>query len=223
MKAELIPFQFHTHQVRILPHEDGVSFWVVANDVTDILGYARGRNALRMIPDKHKGARSVSTHGGEQQMLCIDEAGLYRLVLRSDKPEAEPFMEWVTAEVLPSIRRTGSYGNAIPKIGDGPLTLAQFEQLQAALQAAHAALMAAPVVLSGADCLALKINQIVLKTAHQRRSAHEAVELIIQMEAEGRPRAEIVRATGKTFNYVRQVIFQARRDGLLPKKQGGAA
>lgn len=42
-------------------------------------------------------------------MLCVDEPGLYRLILRSDKPEAEPFMEWVTSEVLPALRKTGSY------------------------------------------------------------------------------------------------------------------
>lgn len=43
-------------------------------------------------------------------MKAVDEPGLYRLVLRSDKPQAEPFMEWVTADVLPTIRRTGAYG-----------------------------------------------------------------------------------------------------------------
>ncbi len=44
-----------------------------------------------------------------RQMNAVDEPGLYRLILRSDKPQAEPLMEWVTAEVLPAIRKTGSY------------------------------------------------------------------------------------------------------------------
>lgn len=109
MNNQLIPLQFHTHPVRILPHEDGSSFWIVAQDVTDILGYTTAKDGLRRIPDKHKGRRSVPTPGGKQDMLCVDEPGLYRLVLRSDKPEAEPFMEWVTNEVLPAIRKTGAY------------------------------------------------------------------------------------------------------------------
>jgi prophage antirepressor-like protein len=114
MNNKLIPFQFHTHQVRILPHEDGASFWVVAQDVTDALGYRMASDGLRRVPDKHKGTRSVRTPGGAQEMLCVDEPGLYRLVLRSDKPEAEPFMEWVTSEVLPSIRKTGGYALPAP-------------------------------------------------------------------------------------------------------------
>jgi prophage antirepressor-like protein len=109
MSTQLTPFEFQGHEVRILPHEDGVSFWAVAKDVTDILGYAEAKDGLRRVPEKHKGRRSVPTPGGNQEMLCVDEAGLYRLILRSDKPEAEPFMEWVTSEVLPAIRLTGRY------------------------------------------------------------------------------------------------------------------
>jgi len=63
MNAQITPFQFHTHPVRILPHEDGISFWVVAKDVTDILGYRMASDGLRRVPGKHKGTRSVRTPG----------------------------------------------------------------------------------------------------------------------------------------------------------------
>jgi prophage antirepressor-like protein len=109
MNTEITPFEFQGHQVRILPHKDGASFWAVAKDVCDILGYVTVTDPLRKVPEKHKGKHRVPTPGGLQEMLCVDEAGLYRLVLRSDKPEAEPFMEWVTAEVLPTIRKQGYY------------------------------------------------------------------------------------------------------------------
>ncbi len=109
MNTSLQTFDFNGHALRIFPTDDGQSFYAVAKDATDILGYQSAKDGLRSVPDKHKGRRSVPTLGGTQEMLCVDESGLYRLILRSDKPEAEPFMEWVTSEVLPSIRKTGQY------------------------------------------------------------------------------------------------------------------
>lgn len=111
MTATILPFRFHKHQVRMFPSDNGLSFWAVAKDITDILGYRDAANGLRLVPERHKGTHSVSTLGGTQDMLCVDEAGFYRLVLRSNKPEADPFLEWVTADVLPSIRRHGFYGD----------------------------------------------------------------------------------------------------------------
>jgi prophage antirepressor-like protein len=90
-------FEFHTHQLRVLPIMDDPSFWFVAKDIADILGHATANAACRAVPAIHQRTFLVPTRGGPQEMLCLDEAGLYRAVLRSDKPEAEPFMEWVTA------------------------------------------------------------------------------------------------------------------------------
>jgi prophage antirepressor-like protein len=109
MNTQLQSFDFNDHALRIFPTDDGASFYAIAKDATDILGYRDATTGLRSVPDKHKGTRSVRTLGGTQEMLCVDESGLYRLILRSDKPEAEPFMDWVTSKVLPSIRKTGSY------------------------------------------------------------------------------------------------------------------
>lgn len=109
MNTQLQVFDFNGHALRIFQTDDGQSFYAVAKDATDILGYHSAKDGLRSVPDKHKGRHSVPTPGGNQEMLCVDESGLYRMILRSDKPEAEPFMEWVTSEVLPAIRKTGSY------------------------------------------------------------------------------------------------------------------
>jgi prophage antirepressor-like protein len=79
----------------------------VAKDVCDVLGIAATDVALRKIPGSQKGQYPIRTLGGTQQLSIISEAGLYRLVMRSDKPEAEPFISWVTEEVLPTIRKTG--------------------------------------------------------------------------------------------------------------------
>lgn len=81
--------------------------WFVANDVIKILGL--DRTALRKLDEDEKGVDSIHTPGGNQPMNVISEAGFYKLVLRSRKPEAKAFQRWVTHEVLPAIRQDGGY------------------------------------------------------------------------------------------------------------------
>lgn len=87
---------------------DGEPWWILS-DVAKLLGYRDARDASRLLRDKHKGTRLVRTPSGDQEMLTINEPGLYRLMMRSDRPEAEAFQDWVTDEVLPAIRKTGRY------------------------------------------------------------------------------------------------------------------
>ena len=63
---------------------------------------------------KEKGVYSINTltQGGEQQILFVNEQNLYRVIMRSDKPQAEAFQDWVCGEVLPSIRKSGGYISA---------------------------------------------------------------------------------------------------------------
>ena len=104
---KLITFKFSDAEIRVLHIDD--SPWFVAGDIATILGYRDATAGLRMVPNLHKGTHSVCTNRGPRDMTIIDEPGLYRLILRSQRPEAEPFMEWVTTEVLPAIRKTGRY------------------------------------------------------------------------------------------------------------------
>lgn len=104
---DLVKFEFKGKGVRTVVIEDEP--WFVAKDVCEILEIADPSSALRKIPRTHKGEHRMPTLGGMQNVSIISEAGLYRLVLRSDKPQAEPFIDWVTAEVLPQIRKTGKY------------------------------------------------------------------------------------------------------------------
>lgn len=101
--------------------------WFVTLDVCAVLGYDRVANALRMVDDDDLGTHIVS--GVATQV--INEAGLYDLILRSRRPDARQFKRWVTHDVLPAIRRTGSYSTT-PAI---PQTYA--EALQAAADAAR--------------------------------------------------------------------------------------
>lgn len=100
-------FNFRSTEVRAVTI-DGEP-WFVLSDVVDALGFSRSRDAARMLDDDEKGAHIVRTPGGDQEVIIINESGVYSLALRSRKPEAKPFRKWVTSEVLPTIRKTGQY------------------------------------------------------------------------------------------------------------------
>lgn len=83
--------------------------WFVANDACRILELGDTSKAVSRLDDDEKGTNSIPTPGGVQNMLTINEPGLYSLVLGSRKPEAKEFKRWLTHEVIPAIRKTGSY------------------------------------------------------------------------------------------------------------------
>ena len=83
--------------------------WFVARDVAAALDYSVAKDMTRNLDDDEKGGQIVPTLGGDQEMTVINESGLYSAILKSRKPEAKRFKKWVTSEVLPSIRKTGSY------------------------------------------------------------------------------------------------------------------
>lgn len=86
--------------------------WFVATDVAKILGYKSAKDMYRSLDDDEKGGQNVPTLGGSQKLIVISESGLYHAIFISRKKEAKAFRRWVTEEVLPQIRRTGSFGNA---------------------------------------------------------------------------------------------------------------
>lgn len=84
--------------------------WFIGKDIAEVLGYKDSSDALkRHVEDEDKGVGETPTPGGKQNMIVINESGLYSLVLSSKLPEAKKFKKWVTNEVLPSIRKHGAY------------------------------------------------------------------------------------------------------------------
>lgn len=87
--------------------------WFVGRDVAMALGYGKGKslnNAVsKHVDDEDKGVTEMMTPGGKQNVIIINESGLYALVLSSKLERAKKFKRWVTAEVLPSIRKHGAY------------------------------------------------------------------------------------------------------------------
>lgn len=86
--------------------------YFVGKDVAEILGYSNPRKAMiDHVDAEDKGVTKCDTLGGTQEMTIINESGLYSLILSSKLPKAKEFKRWVTAEVLPAIRKTGGYVN----------------------------------------------------------------------------------------------------------------
>lgn len=83
--------------------------WFVASDIAKALGYRMASDLVRRIDDDDKGTHIMSTQGGEQAMLIINESGFYSSILNSKLESAKRFKHWVTSEVLPSIRKSGGY------------------------------------------------------------------------------------------------------------------
>jgi anti-repressor protein len=127
---DLTVFTYTDQQVRTVLIDGDP--WFVASDVARVLGYRDAHNLVRRLDEDDRGTRSMSTPSGEQQMTVITEAGLYVAVLGSQVHGARDFKRWVTREVLPQIRRTGSYGGQIAQM---PLS----EQLALAAEAARRA------------------------------------------------------------------------------------
>lgn len=132
---DLMPFSYDGQQIRTVLIADQP--WFVLSDVCRVLGLARGAAQVAgRLPD---GVRQtypiVDSLGRTQQATVVNEAGLYRVVLRSDAPAAEPFITWVTDDVLPTIRRTGRYGSDLDMLRNLPSS----KMLELAAEAARRA------------------------------------------------------------------------------------
>lgn len=97
-------------KVRVVTIDDEP--WLVGKDVAEALGYSNPRDALaKHVPDKFKLVSQIATVGQRRNVTLINEAGMYKLVMRSKLPSAEQFSDWVCEDVLVSVRKTGSYIN----------------------------------------------------------------------------------------------------------------
>lgn len=102
-------FNFNSNEVRTVVDESNL-IWFLANDLTKALGYKNPRQALASHVDAEDVQKlDTLTNGIKQSVNYVNESGMYSLVLRSKKEEAKQFKRWVTSEVLPSIRKTGTY------------------------------------------------------------------------------------------------------------------
>lgn len=177
--------------------------WFVGKDVCEALGYTNSRKALcDHVKESHKNTVTIRDGIGNPNKTIIDEAGLYSLVMRSKLPQAEAFQEWVTGEVIPSIRKHGAYmtEDVIKQAIQSPdflIKLAtELKEEKEARQQAEASLQAAKPKVLFADAV----------------SASDSTILIGDL-------AKILKQNG--YNTGQKRLFQWLRDnGYLIKRQG---
>lgn len=161
--SEITVFAFDSAAVRTVTI-DGEP-WFVAGDVAKILGFAHVPHMIRMLEEDQKGVHIVDPFGGGQESVIISESGLYSCIFKSRRPEAKRFRKWVTSEVLPSIRKTGTY--SVPGLGPEPilsrvpahaadLTVAASRTFNALLRSSRAAGLPLPRALRVANAGTLR-------------------------------------------------------------------
>lgn len=101
-----------SHKIRTVIEDGQVKF--VMHDICNALGLTNPTEAAKGLAEDERGLSITETADGKRTVVTITESGLYALVFKSRKPEAQTFRKWVTGEVLPALRRTGTYSVATP-------------------------------------------------------------------------------------------------------------
>jgi len=119
-------FNFKDQEIRVVSI-DGNPYWVIT-DLCKILEISNVGNATSRLNQKGVRSADILTAGGKQKANVANEYNLYRLIFRSDKPEATAFQDWVFEEVLPAIRKTGGYVGNEEELLKSQLGMMQFAQ-----------------------------------------------------------------------------------------------
>lgn len=110
MTNHIIKFNFEQNELQTIVKDGEILF--PANSLATILGYSNPRQAISSHVDSEDVQKlDTLTNGGKQKVSYVNESGMYALIFGSTKDEAKRFKRWVTADVLPTIRKTGSYNN----------------------------------------------------------------------------------------------------------------
>lgn len=117
MQLQVFKYVEENHFNEFRTVEINGEIFFVANDVAKLLGYSNPRDAIqRHCKQRGVVKHDIPTKSGEQPMILINEPNVYRLIVKSQLPSAERFEEWLFENVLPSIRKTGSYNGGINRI-----------------------------------------------------------------------------------------------------------
>lgn len=209
--ATLIPFRYGDTPVRTV-RIDGDP-WFVLSDLCSVLNLTTPAKVVSRLEDGMSSTHPIPDSLGRiQHVTIVNESGMYRVVLRSDKPEALAFQAWITDEVLPSVRKTGSY--SLPGVTSTPS--AEDPALVRARQLVELHMLAQGVVSQ--DHLEAKIRIILA----QARGEHPEIEakarpLYTQdyMREKGATRDEVRRFSPTFGKYVKKA-YAAEHDGKDP-------
>lgn len=208
--STLIPFAFDDSPLRVVLIEDQP--WFIAADVCAVLELTNVTKALERLDDDEKTLTTIQgihSGSGNPTVNLVSESGLYALIFTSRKAEARKFRKFVTAEVLPQIRRTGRYAPA----DDKPLVTA--------LKARIAALTTDNTQLKD-ELLNLMRDKLATLTPDQSRkhgrATPEEIAMVLEMSALGLSFREIARRLGRSDTFVSYIVRgeQRKEQGELP-------
>jgi prophage antirepressor-like protein len=207
-------FRFGQHPIRVIV-KDGEP-WFVAKDVCDAVKLANAADALLKLDDDEKGVGLTDTPGGPQHVSIISESGLYMLILRcrgATTPGTLPhqFRRFVTAEVLPEIRRRGSYGAPGPDLDDNQVLrrlllgkLEEVDTLRATAEAERQARLAAEQEAVEANQDFLDTARVLTIVTHRAETATARVEAL-QPKALAYDRLSAARKSKLISDYAKDV------------------
>jgi prophage antirepressor-like protein len=173
MSAQIVPFQFEgEEEVRVIM-KNGEP-WFVASDLCRVLDIKDVSVAVRNFPESLIGRCLTPTSAGEREAITLSEAGMWRLVMRSDKPKALELQQWLSEHVLPSIRKTGVYFAGI-----SPESL-KSQRVQHAIQLVHltAEFELAQEQLNEHTRQLIRQNQALNKHEQQLKTLEETTAII---------------------------------------------
>lgn len=203
--SQIQPFTFDGAAVRVVTDDAGEP-WFVLDDLCRVLGIANGRNVAARLDDDVKGSvRLTDGTPGNPNRTTVNEPGMYDVIVRSDSPAAKPFRRWVTHEVLPTIRRTGSYQTA-PALSGPQLMAAALIEAQATLERQTERLAIAAPKAEAFDAFLSTVGDYSVNEAAKVLSRHHDIltgerRLRTWMEANG----WIYREAGKPRAYQRRL------------------
>ena len=197
MNTNLQTWNYESSEIRTI-QKDGEPWWVLA-DVCKVLELSSPHKvADRLEAEERNQNPVIDSLGRSQNTTIINESGLYAVILRSDKPQAKPFRKWVTSEVLPSIRKHGSYSvqSQFADLSPQLQVLIQMETRQKQIEARQAEQATA---LAGLEQKIQNTCEVIAldKTAWRKDSEH-----LIN---------KIARATGEGYGGIRLVYEEIYR------------
>ncbi|MBW4598921.1 MAG: hypothetical protein KME29_04735 [Calothrix sp. FI2-JRJ7] len=170
--SSLTIFNFESHEVRFVGTAENP--WWVAVDICAVLEIKNNRDAIARLDNDEKDDVAITdTIGRQQTVTCINESGLYSLVLTSRKSQAKRFKKWITSEVIPAIRKTGKY--EAPQSQSQPKALApSLEQISDLVDLTLGKAGIDPKLLAG-----VKLNAIAKEYPALAQAAEEAKSVLV--------------------------------------------
>lgn len=198
-------YNFQNRPVRVAGSPEDPLF--CAADVCAVLELEQVTAALRNVPDDEvTKSKIIDSMGRNQEALFLTEAGLYRVIFRSNKAEAESFRRWVMHDVLPSVRKTGAY------VQPGMSALDQFEAMIKVAREQERRLAEQDQKLAEVRTLAIQANSYNSSntgffTVRAFANVHGFRLSLSEAKAMGRQAASICRRDGVTMGHARDELF----------------